>query len=75
MAQTVKCQTVDVSLSHDLMVCEIEACVGLYADSMEPAWDSQSLSLSVSLSAPPQLAHWMHVLFLKINKLNIKKKF
>ena len=33
---------------HDLTVCESEPCVGLYADSMEPAWDSFPLSLSLS---------------------------
>ena len=36
---------------QDLMVPKTELCVGLCADSAEPAWDS----LSPSLSAPPQL--------------------
>ena len=49
MAQSVKCQALDFGLGHDLTVHEIEPCIGLCADSAEPAWDS----LSPSLSAPP----------------------
>ena len=49
MAQSVKCPTHDFGSDHDLMVCEIEPCVGLYADSAEPAWDSLSSSLSLPL--------------------------
>ena len=33
----------------DLTVCEIEARVGLCADSIEPAWDSLYLPLSLLL--------------------------
>ena len=58
---------VDFSSSHDLMICEIEPCIGLCTDSIEPAWDSLcpspacpcSLSLSLSLS---------------LSQTNIKKK-
>ena len=60
VAQSVKHLTLDFSSGHDLMVHEIEPHCGLCADSVEPAWDS----LSPSLSAPP-----MHTLSLKINKL------
>ena len=49
MAQSVKLPTLDFSSGHDLMVPEIEPRVGLCADSVEPGWDSVSLSLS----APP----------------------
>ena len=46
MAQSVECPTLDLSSGHDLSVCEFEPCVGLYADTTEPAWDSVSPSLS-----------------------------
>ena len=60
----VKRPTLDFAPSHDLTVCESEPCIGLCADSVEPAWDS----LCPSLSAPPLLA-CMHTLSLsKINK-------
>ena len=51
------------------MVCETEACVGPLTDSMAPAWDSLSPSLSLPLPC-------LHVLSpsLKINKINRKKK-
>ena len=52
MAQLVKCLTLDFSSGHDLMVCEFKPHIGLCADSVAPAWDS----LSPSLSAPPMLA-------------------
>ena len=45
MAQLVKRLTLDFSSGHDLMVCEIEPPIG--ADSVEPAWDSLSLRLSL----------------------------
>ena len=55
------------------MVPKTELCVGLCADSAEPAWDS----LSPSLSAPPQLVlvH-MRMLALSLSQklINIKKK-
>ena len=63
VAQSVKCPTLAVSLGHDLMVCEFETHLGLYADSAETAWDSLSLSLSLSfspsLSAPPLHPHFL----------------
>ena len=49
VAQSVNHPTVDFSSDHDLMVHEFEPRVRLRADSMEPAWDF----LSPSLSAPP----------------------
>ena len=53
MAQLVKCQ---LRLGHDLTVHGFEPELGsvLTAWSLEPAWDS--VSVSVSLSAPPLLA-------------------
>ena len=51
VAQWVKCLTLDLCSGHDLMVVEIEPQLGLCADSVEPAGDS----LSPSLSAPPQI--------------------
>ena len=51
MAQLVERWTLDFGLGHDLMVHEFEPCVGLWADSAEPVWDS----LSPILSAPPLL--------------------
>ena len=41
MAQSVKCVSLDLGSSRDLMVCEFEPHI-----SAEPAWDSLSLSLS-----------------------------
>ena len=49
MAQSVKHPTLDFSSSHDLLVCEIKPYVGLCANSVESAWDSLSLSPSLSL--------------------------
>ena len=54
-----KCTTLDSNSDHNLTICEFEPCVGLCAESVEPAWDS------LSLSAPPQL---VCLLSLKINK-------
>ena len=54
VAQLVKYPTLDVGSGHDLMVRGIEPHIMLCADSVEPAWDS--LSPSLSLSAPPPLA-------------------
>ena len=45
VVQSVQRQTLDFSSGHDLTVCELEPCIGLCADSMEPAWGSVSLSL------------------------------
>ena len=46
MAQLVKHLTLDFGSGHDLTVGGIEARDGLCTNSMEPAWDSLSLSLS-----------------------------
>ena len=51
MAQLVKHPTIDFRSGCDVTVGEMEPRVGLCADSMEPAWDS----LSSSLSVPPLL--------------------
>ena len=37
MAQLVKRRTLDFRSGHDLMVCELEPCIGLCADRTEPA--------------------------------------
>ena len=47
MVQSVKRLTLDFDPGRDLTVCGIELCVGLYTDSVEPAWDFLSLSLSL----------------------------
>ena len=59
MAQSVKHLTLDFSSGHDLIVCGIKPCFRLYADSVEPAWDS------LSPSAPPLLPLFLS---LKISK-------
>ena len=41
MSQLIKNLTLNFSSGHDLMVCEIEPHIGLCADSVEPAQDSQ----------------------------------
>ena len=46
MAQSVKHLPLDLGSGHDLTVHGIEPCIGLCADSMGPAWDSLSPSLS-----------------------------
>ena len=48
VAQSVKHWTLDFSSGHDFTVCEFEPHVGLHADVVESAWDSLSLSLSLS---------------------------
>ena len=48
MAQSVKRPSLDFSSGHDLMVRGFEPHVWLHADSEEPAWDSLSVSLSLS---------------------------
>ena len=53
-AQSVKWLTLDFDSGHDLTVCEFETCVGLYADSVEPASDS---SVSLSLCPYPTGVH------------------
>ena len=42
-AQSVKQPTLDVGSSHNLAVPGTESCIGLCANSVEPAWDSLSL--------------------------------
>ena len=54
MVQSVEHLTLDFGSGHDLTVCGFEPHIGPWADSAEPAWDS--LSPSLSLSAPPPLA-------------------
>ena len=49
VAQSVKCPTIDSGLVHNLTIGETEPCVGLFADSAEPAWDSLCLPLFLSL--------------------------
>ena len=48
VAQSVKHPTLGFGSGHDLMVHEFGPCIGLCADSEEPAWDSLSLSPSPS---------------------------
>ena len=48
VAQLVKRPTLDFGSGYDLMVWEFEPCIGLRAGSVEPAWDSLSLSLCPS---------------------------
>ena len=55
MAQSVNPPTLDFGSGHDLLVCEIEPCIGLHADSSEPAWDSISMLLSRSRALAPPL--------------------
>ena len=76
-AQSVERLTLDFGSGHNLMVPGIEPRTGLCADSMEPAWDSLCLALSLSRSfslspsAPPQL---LCVHALSQNKLKNKPK-
>ena len=50
VAQSIKCPTLELTSGHDLMVHEFKSHVGFCDDSVEPAWDFLSLSLSLSLS-------------------------
>ena len=45
MAQSIRHLILDFGSGHDAMVREIKPCIRFYADSMEPAGDSHSLSL------------------------------
>ena len=45
MAQSVKYLTLDFSSDHDLIIHELEPCMGLCTNSAEPIWDSLSLLL------------------------------
>ena len=62
MAQSVKRPTLGFGSGRDLTVCEVESRIGLCTDSMEPAWDSLSPSLSLCLPLMLSLS------FSKINK-------
>ena len=75
VAQSVDHLTLDFGPGQDLTVHEIEPQVGLFTDSIEPAWNSPSLCLCLcvclclSLSVPPLLARVCSLtLSLKINK-------
>ena len=70
MAKSVKHLPLDLGSGPDLMVCDIESRLGLWADCAEPASDSLSFSLSLSLSAPLLC---LLSLSLKINKQIFKK--
>ena len=50
VAQSVEHPALDSGSSHDLAVHEFEPCVGLHADSTEPAWHFLSLPLPHALS-------------------------
>ena len=74
-AQSVKHLTLDFSSGHDLMVREIELHIRLRAVSMEPAWDSLPLSLSLPCTSAFSLCLSLLLsLSLKINKLKKKKQ-
>ena len=60
-AQSAELLTLDFGSGHDLTVREFKPRVGLCTDNAEPAWNS--LSLSLSLSAPS-----LFVLYLFQNK-------
>ena len=49
VAQFIKHLTLDFGSGHDLLGCETQPHIRLCADSVEPAWDSLSLPLSLSL--------------------------
>ena len=49
MVQLVKRPTLDFGSGHDLTVRGVEPRIRLFTDSGEPAWDSLSLLLSLSL--------------------------
>ena len=49
VSQSVRRPTLDFGSGHDLTVHEIELHVGLCTDSVDPAWDSLSHSLSLPL--------------------------
>ena len=68
MAQSVERPPLDFSSGDDLTVRAFKPHIGLHADSVEPAWDSASLSLSL-FPSPLVLAF-----SLEINKLKKTKK-
>ena len=51
-AQSVKRLIPDFGSDHDLVVCEFGPTMGLWADSVEPASDAFSPSLSLPLPPP-----------------------
>ena len=52
MAQSIEHPALDFGSGHDLTYsCEMEPRVRLCVDSVDPAWDSVSLSLSASIPA------------------------
>ena len=57
----VKCQTPDFGSGHDLSVCEFKPHIWLCSDSVEPAWDS--LALLLSLLLPCSRERVLHLLF------------
>ena len=66
VAKSIKLSTVDFYSGHDLTVGEFELHMGLCTDSVKPAWDSLSPSLSLCPS---------HVLSLSLSlKINFKKR-
>ena len=78
VAQLVKHRTLNFCSGHDLTVHGIESCVGLCADSVKPAWDSPS----PSLSAPPpplsqnkqiNLKNIFYVTYEYISRVNLNK--
>ena len=50
VAQSAKCPILGFGSGHDLAVREFEPRAGLLTDSVEPAWDSLSLSLSLKIN-------------------------
>ena len=69
VAQSVKYPTLGLGSGHDFMVGEFKPCVGLCTASVEPAWDSLSLSLSLCLSILPLLTHTLS----QNKEINLKK--
>ena len=67
VGQWVKRPTLDFGSGHDVTVGGFEPRVRPCAGGLEPAWDSVSLSLS--LSAPPPLAHARSLTLPETNKL------
>ena len=49
-AQSVKYPTLGFGSGHDLMICGIEPMSSSVPNSMEPAWDSLSLPVSLPFS-------------------------
>ena len=76
VAQSVKPPTPGFSSGHDLTVDGIKPHIRFCTESIEPVWDS--LSLSLSFSAPPRLACALSCSLsfsLKINKYFLKRYY